>query len=920
MNFKIMRKKMFALTLFLVFAWPCAVFAATPNPGNNVYTYNYTNSDPFHLYSPSFDIDNVTLRYSSGYGFGDVDFFYQLRDITGNNYYDYSSNKSGVAGPQWFATVYENYSTVYNNVDINNNPNNNRNDPNNQVLSRNVYRRTSGGQIDDISLSVIGDIIDGFNFVFAEEPQPYEPWLNYTVNDNNVNTLTTLYDRYPDPLESLCVVTSGGTAKLKVRFANPYARHFPFWWNWYGDNTSTGNSWWQNMYNWTNIMPSYTVEPVAYIYNPSDKGIYSRSIYSTYSKVYAVSTSGDLSYIDDLAGNHLYVTSGDTAGTNYSICSGDVIYYLVSGDTVYNSSGALAYTLESAWNDNCVYVCSPRYIKESVALDGFNDSEYSVRISPSNEQDVYSTEYLNATINITGDSEKYGSRLAYLTFKQRASFMQGYENFREASPIPFVFANVSRGNASDNPLIFDLTVSDPDSGRIIKRVKFKWDVQNNRTNQDLGKFFTMNPYGTVSKNYDIETKITNRTGTRYMLYRYDGANSGSNSRSYTLPKYWKYDLTDDFYGTLPKKFLLDAHSQIAPGLVTVYGGNIDLTGSTKASFRLYEYNSSNPKELWLNYKCIGNMEVAGAPIGLVDRGMGSAADDPLTSGDDSVTVQTFKMKFADVKSDDLNTEKEIKSLTGKIPVIHEVTEKQAVPYRDYPNSSAKNAFRIDETLIDTSLLPKVYEVIITSSDTDSGDVVTTYSTENTGKMAVMPMAIRLKIPSEYLHDIWEDLDSAEDFKTLFRIFRKNHSVWVRSSATGEYDHDLFSALDYTEAGNGGKFSAEDCVSAFVDENYLYLDFMIFAADAASRNTAQKTAFVKIFEDDGEPYILIGDGKVDAKIDLAFYVSAPGESETSTASQNTGTTNGSGGGGSCNVNPFAVILFVPIFALKSQMKK
>ena len=400
-----------------------------------------------------------------------------------------------------------------------------------------------------------------------------------------------------------------------------------------------------------------------------------------------------------------------------------------------------------------------------------------------------------------------------------------------------------------------------------------------------------------------------------MLYRYDGANPGSNTRSYTMPKYWKYDFAGDFYGTLPKRFLLDSHSQIAPGLVTVYDESISMAGSSKASFRLYEYSSTNPKELWLNYKCIGGME-AGDPVGLIERGMAVSA----VSGDDSVTVQTFKMKFSDVKSDDLNTVNEIKSLTEKTPVINEITELQVQPYKDYPKSSAKNAFEIDEDLKETSLLTKVYEIIITSSDTESGDVITTYSTENTGRMAVVPMAVRIKIPSTdaKLKNIWEELEAAEDNEALFRIFRQYYSVWVRSSATGEYDSDLFNALDYTQAGNGANYNAEDCVSAFVDDDYLYLDFMVFAADAVSTNKTQKTAFIKIFEDDGEPYVIIGDGDVDARINLAFYVDTPGETPAETAS---GTTTASGaGGGSCNINPFGAVLLISMLALKLRMKR
>ena len=307
---------------------------------------------------------------------------------------------------------------------------------------------------------------------------------------------------------------------------------------------------------------------------------------------------------------------------------------------------------------------------------------------------------------------------------------------------------------------------------------------------------------------------------------------------------------------------------------------------------------------------------AGDPVGLIERGMAVSA----VSGDDSVTVQTFKMKFSDVKSDDLNTVNEIKSLTEKTPVINEITELQVQPYKDYPKSSAKNAFEIDEDLKETSLLTKVYEIIITSSDTESGDVITTYSTENTGRMAVVPMAVRIKIPSTdaKLKNIWEELEAAEDNEALFRIFRQYYSVWVRSSATGEYDSDLFNALDYTQAGNGANYNAEDCVSAFVDDDYLYLDFMVFAADAVSTNKTQKTAFIKIFEDDGEPYVIIGDGDVDARINLAFYVDTPGETPAETAS---GTTTASGaGGGSCNINPFGAVLLISMLALKLRMKR
>ncbi|MBR2208323.1 MAG: hypothetical protein IJ859_05875 [Synergistaceae bacterium] len=947
-----MLKKLILLALIWGLALPCVSFAAAPI-NNNTTAYNYTNTDPFHLSAESFDLNQTTLspQYTTN-GLGDIDFFYQVRDVTGETNYD----AKNVGGPQWFATVYEKYSTVFNNADNNNNAPNNNN--NNLANTRNyIYRRTLGGQLDDVPVSVIGDILDGFNFVFAEEPEPYEAFLNVVNNNENYNVISNYYDRYPDPLETLCVITTDGIAKFNVNFANPYARHFPFWWNWYGNNGATPYSWWQSTYNWRDILATYTVEPVAYIYNPSDGKIYSReSVYSQFSTAYATSTSGDLVYIDDLSGNHIYVTSGDVSSSSFLICSSDVVYYLVSGDNIYSSSGGLAYTLESAWNDSYVYVCSPRTVKESILIQGLDDYEYQITVNPTAETDVNSAEYLNTTINIRGDSAPYGSRLAYITFRQRASFMPGYENFREASPIPFVFANVSKGNAADNPLIFDLTIFDGD--RVVKRMKFKWDAQSNLPNQDLGTFFIMkqafnegngnrpnnnnSDVVTTTTSYNIEARITNRTGTRYMLYRYDRANAADGVRSYTLPKYWKFDLTEDTYGTLPKRFLLDSHSQIAPGLVTVYDEELDITKNTTAldSFRLYEYNYANPKDLWLNYKRVGGIYVDGDPTPIYDHlltdttpvvAAAAASDDyDYILGD----VQTFIMDFVDIKNDENNTESEIKALTGKTPVLPSAEELlllPAYPRYEYISSSALDSFKISYINLSSDIFYSFADVysVVESEDTDNTDtnqdtdenstenqdVSVTVSAVSSDKMAVIPMSIRLKIPrkSQLLKDIWEELDSTEDSRELFRIFNKYGTVRVRSSATSERDADLFKAVTGKGANLG--VSAEDCVSAFLYEDYLYLDFMVFAADAVSKNTG-KTAFVEIFEDDGVPYILVGDGSVDGEVTLSFYVDVPLEPISSASNQNSSNIKSSGSGSTCNITASGIFaLLLAIFALR-----
>ena len=1093
-------------------------FAATTN------TNTSTDYDPFHLplgyNASSFDIDLSDTILNNG----DSDFFYQLRDITGATW------DSEVGGPQWFATVFENWYIYYNNY-----PNTN---------DRKIYRRTMGGEIEDVPFSVIGDILDGFNYVTAEEPEPYEAWRNYIYNNR-------YYDVYPDPLESLCIVIANGRTDLNVKFGNPYARHFPFWWNWTRTTKSkktTNWEWWRRNYDWTD--ESYpTVEPVKYIYSPSDHAIYEQGTDGLYSKILnfnviskdaisddverrkvisgdivsAVAVSGDIdaAYVlsgqperaehfwsADLLGHYLlpfefydesidrsnvisravlsrdnkvisgdiisdmflsgdivsrdnvihnpddihyswiltdnagllwgdnvvalesrdkipgyylisdysedmyaikdfeeifllsgeivpeeiviyekyeirslnnallFSSSGDVETGIYDFYSGDITRYFESGDTVYDAfsddvsyplseillyrvsddevydyNNNLIFTLESAGSDDKnTYICEPRTIGESIVVHGF-DEDYTVRVTPIYQGDISSGQYLNTSISIAGDPFTYGSKLGYITFRQRASFLRGYENFREATPIPMVIANVSNGNAEDNPLIFDMLISDY-SGNIIKRTKFNWNAQSNIT-KDLGTFFMMTPINSANDTpYKLETRITNRTGTRYELYRY---NSGNGELNLT-PAYWKYDLTDDVYGTLPMKFQLDQHSQIAPGLVTVYNQdmnytNINMGSDQSASFRLYEHDSTNPKNLTLNYKRIAGMYTK-EPLPRTRALPSEISDTEYTESDDLVTVQGFSMAFTDIVNDENNTYYEIENLTGKVPVMVDVRNANdaVTPYYTYINSTALDAFAISED-VDDVLKALVYD--IESFDTeapesedvpeetplpDEGEIQTdsialraselvfTYNNENTGKIALQPIAVRMKIPrkSQLLADIWDQLDAAEDPVALFNTFARYGTIWVRSSATREYDANLFTAINNKGSSIGA--NAADCVRAFIYDDYLYLDFIVIMADAVSKNTG-KTAFIEIFKDDDVPYILIGDGLVDAHWNLSFYVSQTGDNPTPSATYETDATASGqnvnrnllarGSGSGCNSGIFGLGLLVLVAIMKSK---
>nr|MBQ6740279.1 hypothetical protein [Synergistaceae bacterium] len=166
-------------------------------------------------------------------------------------------------------------------------------------------------------------------------------------------------------------------------------------------------------------------------------------------------------------------------------------------------------------------------------------------------------------------------------------------------------------------------------------------------------------------------------------------------------------------------------------------------------------------------------------------------------------------------------------------------------------------------------------------------------------------------------------------------FMQFGTIGVRSPNTDELDVDLLTALDGEISSSAvGSSGLNRFIKAFLMEDKddrtndkLVLEFIVFMADASSSKT-HKTAYIRTFEDDNIPYILIGDGLQDDKWQLSFFVTTAGGigevddtpgSDTSSGDQSGSSSkkSGGGGGGGCETLSLSSLI---LFALALGIKR
>lgn len=550
---------------------------------------------------------------------------------------------------------------------------------------------------------------------------------------------------------------------------------------------------------------------------------------------------------------------------------------------------------------------------------------YRTYVTPTYAQRVLPEEFMSADISIQPNSTSdYGSTVGYLYFRQSGVMSPDSSGWREAENVPVVIANVYNGDASETtPLRFDMTIFNSTNTTagddVVNRIKFHWGASDPLT-QELGRFFLMQPYNNAASTptYGLETRVTNNTGTRYRLYRYSGGSLGINNTYQNIrPNYWAYNLTPDRYGSLPSRFLLDSHSQIAPGLVTVYRGSvtsqdtasgyntIDMNYGTSASFRLSTFTNNTPQDLTLKYKRVAGM-VAGTWDSVLS---GRTRVRPFTL---NRNTSSGRSPFVDNPDGNKSTEAELKTMTGLPPVL--------VQAENFPDLGLTAPYFGTDALNAVEIFAAVPEGLVSMDTVASQDAEgNAISVDIPAETALLPLVVRFRLPRvEQLTEAqWQALDEAEDVLTEFR---KYGTIWVRSENTKYKDANLLSAISnrLSEGNVSGRQS--DIVRAFTysDPRYntqkerdaLYLEFLVYLADAKSPK-GDYTGFIDLIEDDNIPYLVIGDGATDGIWGLSFYISMDGPNpKDDDDEENTAKTKDSGGGGGgCDAGALGVLAMI-----------
>ena len=417
---------------------------------------------------------------------------------------------------------------------------------------------------------------------------------------------------------------------------------------------------------------------------------------------------------------------------------------------------------------------------------------------------------------------------------------------------PFIIANVVDGTAKDNPLLLRAILREPgttNTGDIVAYDHFTWDVTDDKETESAQWVFVPVPAWPAPDriDYRLTTEVTNYTGVRYAVQRYDNY-----AWTHLLPTHWAFDLPrSQSLRDVPPQFQLADISHIAPGLKTVYSQRFNVNEGSKVPLRLYRVDpADNFYALTLNHRIIFGLD-----LGTVEA--------PVSGRNPSAwKVTAFNPRAA--STDFLkNVAKAMKASAVSVPEGRVVTS--GVVRYDYVAGDAISSFTVDASIPG--------------------------SARREGAEGLLPLHITFNLPRTHLlvAPKWEGLlDQWHETGDIKSEFARAFSLYLRS---GDENHwNLIQELE--------KQGYDKLVKVFLDEKrgVITVSFIAMLMDGTGEGNRPA---LRVVSDrtptTGNDFLVLRDGTFDNRWNLTFYA-APADYKENPSTPGTGGSEKSGGGG------------------------
>ena len=471
---------------------------------------------------------------------------------------------------------------------------------------------------------------------------------------------------------------------------------------------------------------------------------------------------------------------------------------------------------------------------------------------------------------------KYGSVRGNFAFHQNPSSAHPSTPSQTIN-VPFVIANVVNGTAKDNPLLLRAILREPgttNTGDIAAYDHFTWDVTDNKETESGQWVFVPVPAWPAPDriDYRLTTEVTNYTGIRYAVQRYDRY-----AWTPLRPTHWAFDLPrSQSLKDVPARFRLNELSHIAPGLKTVYSQRFNVNEGNKVPLRLYPVDpAAGFRELILNHRIIFGLD-----LGTVEA--------PL-SGQNPYAYKVTGFNPRAASTDFLkNVAKAMKASAVSVPEGRVVTS--GVVRYDYVAGDAISSFTVDASIPG--------------------------SARREGAEGLLPLHITFNLPRTHLlvAPKWEGLlDQWHETGDIRSEFARNFSLYLRS---GEENHlNLIQELE--KQGYYDKL-----VKVFLDEErgVITVSFIAMLMDGTGSESQPALRVVSdrtpATEND---FLVLRDGTSDNRWNLTFYA-APADYKENPSTPGTGGSEKSGGGGCDALGLGAAALLSAAAALRAGLRR